>query len=590
MYKEMWQLYTKGYGRLRMATLVCGLAIGVSLLEGLNIGLLVPLLEQLQSPEAGGGHWISRGIGDVFDAMGVPFSLKTILLSLGLVILGIAVLKYLRLVLAWKLRHGFTTWIRSEYMWGLLNADLAYYHSETLGVMTDTLTTQSAHAGATIADAIELVASCALVLTYLVVAFLISPVLTAGALVALLIVFIGVQHFITAAKKGAETRVARDYTLQVAGVENLSGIQVIKSFLLERVRWSDYSRKCRELFEANYFLGANHTRLAVFQEVFLFAIIGAIVFVGVSEFGLGIAVIIALLFVLYRMMPKVTGLNGQRQVFAESLAGLHAVYVAMEKPSSPTIISGNRPFVSLTTGIELNDVGFSYNGGADVLAGTSFTIPAGEMTAIVGASGAGKTTLVDLLLRFYDPDRGSVLVDGVDLRELELASWRRSIGVVGQDVFLFNDTVANNIALGRQGVTEVGITDAAKRAYAHDFIENLPQGYETHIGDRGWNLSGGQRQRVALARAIVESPEMLILDEATSSLDSESEKLIQDYMRKIRGTCTLIVVAHRTATIRDADNIVVLENGKIAEQGDWDALIEEAGIFANYHHLQRGRS
>ena len=581
-------MYAKGYGRLRTAALVCGLAVGVPLLEGINIGLLLPLLEELQSAEQGEGHWISRAIGYVFNGIGIPLNLNTILLSLGLLVLGVVALKYVRLILAAKLREGYLAWIRSEYMRVLLDADLAYFHSEKLGVMTDTLATQSHRAASSISDAIEVVATTALVSTYLVGAFLISPVLTAGALVALLIVSIGVQYFITMAGRGATIRVGRDYAMQVAGVENLSGIQVVKSFLLERIRLADYTRKSEEVRESNYYLDRNRSRMGVIQEALLFAIIGGIIFMGISVFDLSFAVIVALLFVLYRMMPKVTSLHGLRQSLAESLAGVHAVTVAMEQPSRSRITSGTKPFVRLQSRIELDEVRFSYDRGAEVLEGISFSIPAGEMTAIVGASGAGKSTLVDLLLRFYDPDQGSVLVDGVDLRELELASWRRSIGVVSQDVFLFNDTVANNIALGRQGATKESIIDAARRAYAHDFIEELPQGYETQIGDRGWNLSGGERQRIALARAIMEKPSILILDEATSSLDSESERLIQVYMNEIRGTCTMIVVAHRTSTIREADRIVVLQDGKIVEQGDWQTLVGEAGIFASYHQLQVG--
>jgi ABC-type multidrug transport system fused ATPase/permease subunit len=195
---------------------------------------------------------------------------------------------------------------------------------------------------------------------------------------------------------------------------------------------------------------------------------------------------------------------------------------------------------------------------------------------------------VDLILRFYDPVQGSIEVDGVDLKDLDLTSWRRSIGVVSQDIYLFNETIAYNIGVGRTDANIEQIVEAAKQAYAHDFIQQLADGYETKIGDRGWNLSGGQRQRIALARAILKRPEILILDEATSSLDSESEQLIQDYMKEIRNSCTMIVVAHRTSTIQDADKIVVLLDGVIAEEGDWDTLSAGSGLLANYHRLQIG--
>jgi ABC-type multidrug transport system fused ATPase/permease subunit len=569
-----------------MALFLCGLAGFISLLEGINVGLLVPLLENLQSPEQAGGHWISKAVAKVFDFLGVPFELATIVVALTLIVGGIAGLRYWRMILVGRLREGFTSWIRYSYMKRLLDADLSFFHGERLGVMTDTLTTQSHQAGGSIMNMVELVALFGMVLAYLLAAFFISPIITAGAVLVLLAVILGMQLFVARARATAKVLVDRSYDLQVAGLESLSGIQVVKSFLLEPMRWAEYTRRSNGVADGNYRLIKNQSQMTVIQEVFLFALVGAIIVVGVSVMDLSISVMVALLYVLFRLMPRITGLNAVRQGLAESMVSVHAVTVAMENASRPTIVSGKTPFVHLQSDIKLKDVDFSYNGSGEVLRETTFTIEQGRMTAIVGASGVGKTTLVDLLLRFYDPLRGSIEVDGVDLRELDLASWRRSIGLVSQDVFLFNDTVANNIALGRPGVTQGVIEDAARQAYAHDFIRQLPQGYDTRIGDRGWNLSGGQRQRIALARAIAQRPQILVLDEATSSLDSESEQLIQDYINEIRGTCTMVVVAHRTATVRGADKIVVLQDGKIVEEGDWNKLMAANGKFASYQHLQ----
>ena len=191
-----------------------------------------------------------------------------------------------------------------------------------------------------------------------------------------------------------------------------------------------------------------------------------------------------------------------------------------------------------------------------------------------------------MILRHYDPTSGQIQIDGTDLKDLDLQSWRQSIGVVSQDTFLFNTTVATNIGLGHPSTSMEQIVEAARRAQAHDFIENLPAGYETVVGDRGWNLSGGQRQRLSLARAILGEPQLLILDEATSSLDSESERLIQEYIQQAQGTFTMLVVAHRMSTIQNADKIVVLEDGKIVDQGNWETLMESSDVLANYQRLQ----
>ena len=221
-----------------------------------------------------------------------------------------------------------------------------------------------------------------------------------------------------------------------------------------------------------------------------------------------------------------------------------------------------------------------------VLEDASFAVEKGNITALIGVSGAGKSTLVDLVLRFHDPSSGSILVDGVDLRNLTLKSWRSAIGVVNQDIFLFNDTVFNNIAMGFPEATKEQIIEAATDAFADQFIRQLPQGYDTLVGERGWNLSGGQRQRIALARAILRKPQILILDEATSSLDSESEQYIQKYINNIKGISTVLIVAHRMSTIQSADKIVVLENGRITEEGNWDSLLAKDAGLANYLQLQ----
>ena len=585
MYREFWQLYVRDYGRLRLLLLVSALTVAVSLLEAINIGLLVPVLETLDSPGGDGGHWITRGIASLFEGLGIPFGLEPILLVLGLFIVIMAVLKYLRMLLVSKSLVQFTNWIRSKSMWSLMHADLSYYHQEKLGRLSDTLTTQSNQAGGSFREVVEILSNLGVILAFLAAAFLLSPSLTAIALGMLVLVSIAVQRNVVMARKIGSVMVNRSMELQANAVESLGAIHLIKSFLLERLRWADLNAKSQAFGETTYHRWKNLGQMSLIQETGLFTLIGGIVYLGFRALGLDLAVIIALLFVLYRLSPRVTRLNASRQTLANSLASLRQIKTVIEE-TSPTVVSGQKPFLALEKSIELKEVQFAYNGGAPVLQDANFFIERGKVTAIAGASGAGKTTVIDLLLRNYDPIQGKVLVDGVDLRELDLRSWHKSIGVVTQDVYLFNDTVANNISLGRPNVTGEDVVNAAKQAHAHDFVCQLPQGYQTLIGDRGWNLSGGQRQRLALARANLENPEILILDEATSSLDSESEQLIQDYINGVRGDRTIILVAHRLSTIRSADKIAVLRDGNIVEEGDWESLMAKAGVFANYYALQ----
>jgi subfamily B ATP-binding cassette protein MsbA len=237
--------------------------------------------------------------------------------------------------------------------------------------------------------------------------------------------------------------------------------------------------------------------------------------------------------------------------------------------------------------IEYREVGFQYaDGDGPVLRSVSFRACSGEIVAIVGTSGAGKTTLMNLLPRFYDVTEGAILVDGTDVRQASLKSLREQIGLVTQETVLFNDTVRANIAYGLEDVDEARIESAARAALAHDFILDLPRRYDTVIGERGSRLSGGQRQRIAIARAILKDPPILILDEATSALDSKSERLVQQALSNLMEGRTTLVIAHRLATVRGAHRIVVLDGGEIKETGTHEELLRAGGLYHRLHELQ----
>ena len=269
-----------------------------------------------------------------------------------------------------------------------------------------------------------------------------------------------------------------------------------------------------------------------------------------------------------------------------SLAATERVFEVLESPSDKPDRADATDAPRLVREIEFEDVTFEYRENRPVVRDFSVRVPGGTVVALVGRSGAGKTTVTDLVARFHDPTRGRILLNGVDIRQFRLKTYRSLLAVVQQDVFLFDGSVRDNIAYGRHDATDAEVEDAALRANAHEFIARLPERYETFIGERGVKLSGGQQQRLAIARAILASPQILILDEATSNLDTESEQLIQGSMAALLAGRTTFVIAHRLSTIRRADLILLMEDGRIVERGTHEALVARDGYYAELYRKQ----
>ncbi len=268
------------------------------------------------------------------------------------------------------------------------------------------------------------------------------------------------------------------------------------------------------------------------------------------------------------------------------LVGAERVFEFLDAPVEIRDREHARSFPGLEEEIRFEDVSFSYRPGEPVLAGVDLTVPRGSVVALVGPSGAGKTTMVDLLGRFYEVSEGRITVDGVDIRDIAIASLRAALGIVSQETVLFHDTVRANIAYGRPDADADAVERAARAANAHGFISALPAGYDTVVGERGTELSGGQRQRIAIARALLRDPPILIFDEATSALDTESERLVQDAIERLLQGRTVFVIAHRLSTIQRADQIVVLDDGHIVERGRHETLLAEAGVYRRLYELQ----
>ena len=370
--------------------------------------------------------------------------------------------------------------------------------------------------------------------------------------------------------------------------EGLSGVRVVRAFRREKLEELAYTQGHHTVMRKQLLATQVQRGIASVWELLL--PLAQLVIVGfggylVIEHQTSVGVLVAFQAYIWRVFDPILQIANSISGTQRGLAALDRVCEVLDQPAELPDIAGALPAPSLVNELSFEDVSFAYPRGGPVIVDFSLSVRGGSVVALVGPSGAGKTTLTDLLARFRDPTQGCLRVNGVDLRHIQLQSYRSLIGVVAQDVFLFDGSVADNISYGARHATRAEIVAAAQQANAHEFIERLPDGYDTVVGERGVKLSGGQRQRLSIARALLADPQILILDEATSNLDSESEQLIQQSLRQLFARRTTFVIAHRLSTIVDADLIIVLDRGRALELGTHAELLARRGAY--YAMIQR---
>lgn len=454
---------------------------------------------------------------------------------------------------------------------------------------------QAATVSAFVSTVNELINNVVMMAAYVGILLWISLPITFGAMVICILFSLGMVRIVHRVREYGELSMRASVAAGSETVEFLRAPRLLRIFARE-----DYaSRRIQEAIDQ----GLVARRQGLIWKGLITPIFEVLAIIGAGAFLIGgyllvgsqgdqvLAFLLSFLLVLNRFMGRVSSLNNFRATVARIMPTLREFAGVLRSDNKEYTRQGGRPFSELRDGIVFRDVSLCYNrDDAPAVNGLSFTLAKGTMVALVGQSGGGKSSVADLLLGLYDPTEGQILVDGVGLQEIDLKTWRERIGVVSQDVTIFNGSIRDNIAFARPEAGDAEIIEAAKVAYAHEFIMQMDDGYETRVGDHGYRLSGGQRQRLALARAILKHPEILVLDEATSALDSVSERYIQEAIHGLRHDRTIVTIAHRLSTIVDADQILVLDQGRLVETGRHIELLERNGLYRDFWTVQTSHS
>jgi len=599
--------YVRPYWKTLALSLACTLLF--SIFSGASIYLSIPLLETLfdQSSSASVQQQTPpRNSLVPNEVVGFKQSVEQTLKSLifvgskteslyriCIIILAMFLLKnffgYLQSYLMAFVEQGLMMDIRNELYRHLHNLSLSYFSNERTGNLISRVTNDvNVVNGGVSASFVTLIREPLLVIVFLGIALTLSWQLT-----LLIISAIGVRLY-------KESGVMQEKMADITSVlqETISNVKVVKAFAMEDFEDRKFRRETGSYFHT--ILKMTRIRnLASPVTEFLSVVAGvAIIWYGGRQVlvtgEMKAAEFLGFLFAIFQVMPPVKELSNVANRLQEFAAAGRRIFEILDTKPSVQNHPNAVPLEQLKSAIEFKGVSFVYANSdsgdiaqREILAGISLKVKKGEVIAIVGPSGSGKTTLVDLIPRFYDPVEGAITIDDVDVREIDLQSLRNQIGIVTQETILFNDTVRNNIAYGLGDCPEAKVRNAARAANALEFIQAMPQGFESVIGDRGVKLSGGQRQRLSIARALLKNPPIMIFDEATSALDSESEILVQEAIERLMKNRTSFIIAHRLSTIRNADRIIVLEKGKIVQEGKHVELLKQkSGLYKRLCDLQ----
>jgi ATP-binding cassette, subfamily B, bacterial MsbA len=575
--------------------IILNIILGFSgaLFNGISTALIIPvLLSFLGQPVA------TKGAPPIIQSLLSPFQNVAgdynLLLMTGAILLML-VLKnlasYCNALVSGRLKRVTANDLKENGLQLLLDVDIDYFVKTGVGDISNRLNNELTRASSIISIITRTATVAITVLVFVCILLSLSWQLTVIATLLLLVVALVNQGNIARSKKFGKqfSEASRNYSAGILDI--LYGMRLVRSSATEGQEFQRVKKQIVRREQAEFQLQTVASLIDPISEITGIIALLCIVFIGRTYLGNQVeafsAILLTYLFILFRTLPLISQLNGARSQLASVAPSLEISTDFLSRSNKTFMVNGSVPFKALQTGIHFKQIVFGYPGQKkQVLKGIDLYLPRNTTLALVGTSGAGKSTLADLLPRFYDPLEGTILIDGHDLRDLDFRTLRRAMGIVSQDTFLFNMSVRENIAYGCPSASDDQVIEAAKRANAYEFIIQLPQGFETELGDRGVLLSGGQRQRIAIARALLQDPEILILDEATSALDTVSERLVQEAIENLSRNRTTLVIAHRLSTVQKAEQIAVLDQGRVVELGTHEQLLAKRGYYARLCQMQ----
>jgi subfamily B ATP-binding cassette protein MsbA len=557
----------------------------VAFLEGIGLSFIYPIMEVAQGGEVEAQDAIMSAFLSAYDFFGIPF-------TLGFLIIGIAGVMTIRFtssfVVAWLravLQKEYERDLRTKTFTRALDAKIGYFDERGSDDILNAIITETRYSGKVIKDAVVSLETLALTLVYLTIMFYIAPLMTVFALGLLGGITFFMRYVIEPAYTAGSRVAEANERVQQSVQAGTQGIRDVKLFNLAEEVFDGFKEAIDQYTDSSIDLQRNKAALQNFYDLAAALSLFVLIYIGFSFSGLSLGALGIFLFAMFRLSPLVSRLNSQVYSLEGNISHLVRTQEFVDELETRTEDDGSRSIDEIEH-VQYDDVHFSYTDEEKVLRGLSFEVEKGEFVGFVGQSGAGKSTVVSLLARMYRPDQGTIRANGVPIEEYDLDEWRSRIAFVRQKPFIFDDTLERNVTIANRDATRQEVERVCEIAKVDEFLDDLPNGYDSKLGDDGVRLSGGQRQRVALARALLKDADFLVLDEATSDLDSNLEREVQAAIEEMDRDYAIVTIAHRLSTVKNADRIYTLEEGEIIEEGSHSELLADDGEYAELYAIQ----